>query len=154
MQGFIPGSRGSFMLDFVVVAMVFAVPMLIFGIGKAKAKQFATHKRIMLVLSAVLITAVCAFEIEMRLVGWQHLAESSPYWSVLEEILWVHIIISVSTTICLVATVVFALRKFSSPLRPGSHSSFHRKIGKATKAGLILTAVTGWIFYWMAFVAV
>lgn len=154
MVGFIPGSRGSFMLDLVAIAMVAILPLLILAVRSAQLGQYARHKNIMIGLSCLLLVAVIAFEIEMRLVGWRHLAELSPYYdSVLFWALGVHLIFSSTAALSLATTVWVALKKFPSPPVPGEHSAQHRKTGKLAALSLAGTAVTGWIFYWLAFVA-
>ena len=147
--GFLPGSRGSLMLDTVAVAMFIVLPALVIGVRKAKfERKFIKHRNIMLSLSALLLAAVIAFELEMRLVGWRHLAEPSPYFNtVVPWMLGVHILCSATTTIVLAVTVILALKRFSSPPGPNPHSSLHMKLGKAAATGLALTSVTGWMFY-------
>ena len=49
--------------------------------------------------------------------------------------------------------VTRALRNFASPPEPGAHSAWHRRFGRLAAYDLLATAVTGWIFYWLAFVA-
>jgi hypothetical protein len=49
--------------------------------------------------------------------------------------------------------IVQALRKFPKPPQPGMHSSSHKFWGWLASIGMFLTAVTGWIFYYLAFVA-
>jgi hypothetical protein len=51
-----------------------------------------------------------------------------------------------------IAVVIQALRKFSRPPAPGPHSRWHSRYGTLAAIGMLLTAVTGWTFYWMAFV--
>lgn len=153
--GFIPGSRGSFMLDAVVVAMFVALPVLAYGLFESRAhRRFTSHRTVLLLLSAVLLVAVVAFELEMRLVGWRHLAEPSPYFAtIVPWLLGVHVACSVTTTLLLGATVVLALRRFPRNPEPGEHSERHRLLGWAAAAGLALTSITGWSFYYAAFVA-
>jgi hypothetical protein len=59
----------------------------------------------------------------------------------------------VSSALLWVAVVVRALRNFPNPPQPGSHSSWHIFWGWAAAIDLVCTAVTGWLFYWLAFVA-
>lgn len=155
MGGFIPNSRGSLMLDLVAVAMVAVLPFLALAIGLAKwQKNYAQHKRLMLSLSIILLIAVILFELEMRLIGWRHLAEPSPYYvSLVPSALTVHLICSVSTVLTLGLTVVLALKRFAKPPRPGDHSALHKALGKLAAVGLCLTSVTGWFFYYIAFIA-
>ena len=155
LPGYIPGSRGSFMLDTVAIAMFIVLPALAIGVRKAKfERKFEKHRNIMLSLSVLLLVAVIAFELEMRLIGWRHLAEPSPYYeTVVPWLLGIHIVCSVSGTLLLAATVTMALKNFARPPRPGAHSNIHMRIGKATAVALALTSVTGWVFYYLAFIA-
>lgn len=154
MGGFIPGSRGSFMLDVVAVAMIAILPLLAVAIQAAKSRKYDLHKRIMITLGAVLLLAVLAFEIEMRSVGWRHLAEPSPYYESL--VFWslgIHLIFSITAAASIVITLGLALKNFPSHPAPGPHSVLHRRLGKIAVISLTCTAVTGWIFYYLAFVA-
>lgn len=155
MLGFIPLSRGSFMLDLVAVAMFAILPAVAIGVNLVKNRRiFESHKKMMLGISMILGVSVILFELEMRMIGWQQLAASSPYFNtILFTVLGVHLACSISTTLLLIATVWFALRKFPSPPRPNGHSSLHKKLGGLSATGLVLTSVTGWTFYYMAFIA-
>ena len=64
-----------------------------------------------------------------------------------------HLSFAVPTLVLWVVVVVQALRKFSRPPSPGPHSQWHARWATLAAAGMFLTAVTGWIFYWLAFVA-
>jgi putative membrane protein len=156
MNGFIPGSRGTFMLDVVALAMILMIPVMGVGIQFAKKRKYEVHKRMMMALSGVLGVAVVMFELEMRLGdGWMMHAEVSPFFGVtLYAVLAVHLAIAVSTCVCLAVTIVNAMKKFDAmQLRPGAHSVFHRRWGQWSAVGLTLTSLTGWVFYWMAFIA-
>jgi uncharacterized membrane protein YozB (DUF420 family) len=154
MGGFIPGSRGSFMLDLVAVAMVAILPLLALAIRSAQSGNYTLHKKVMICLSLLLLIAVIGFETEMRLIGWRHLARPSPYYdSLVFWALGVHLIFSSTATVSLAMTVWAALKRFPSPPTPGEHSEQHRRTGKLAAFSLAGTAVTGWIFYWLAFIA-
>jgi putative membrane protein len=156
MPGFIPFSRGSFMLDLVAVAMFAILPAVAIGVNLVKRhRNYGAHKKVMLGISIILGIAVILFEIEMRMIGWRELAEPSPYYNtILPTVLGVHLFCSISTTLLLSTTVWFACRKFPSPPRPNPHSILHKKLGKLSATGLLLTSVTGWTFYYIAFIAV
>lgn len=155
MTGFIPGSRGSLMLDLVAVAMIAILPVLFIGVQMARRqKKFALHKKIMLTVSLILGVAVVLFEVEMRMVGWRHLAEPSPYFETyLPPALAIHLVCSVSTLIALITTIFNALRHFAALPAPNHHSRSHKILGKTATVGLFLTSITGWIFYYLAFIA-
>lgn len=155
MAGFIPASRGSLMLDLVAVAMLAVLPFLVFAISQAKLKKnYLLHKKLMLGLGITLSIAVILFEVEMRLIGWKHLAEQSPYYETLvTPALVIHLVCSISTVLLLTATILLALKRFTKIPKPGEHSSLHKSLGKLSATGLFLTSITGWCFYYLAFVA-
>jgi uncharacterized membrane protein YozB (DUF420 family) len=157
-DGFL-GTRGSLMLDVVFLTMFAVLPLLGIGIYLAKRKQYALHKRMQLTIAAILLVAVALFEIDMQfLTDWESRAEGSPYfdpaskWSCPVGIaLIVHLCFAVPTFVVWIVVIVQALRHFPSPPLPGPHSRAHLRLSKPAALGLLLTAVTGWIFYVMAF---
>ena len=155
MAGFIPGSRGSLMLDLVAVAMIAVLPIVIIGVQLAKRqKNYINHKKVMLTVSIILAVAVILFELEMRLVGWRHLAEPSPYFETHVPLaLGIHLACSISTTLALITTVWNALRNFATIPSPNQNSRAHKLLGKISAIGLFMTSITGWIFYYLAFIA-
>ncbi len=158
-SGFLP-ARGSWMLDLVVLAMVLVVVVLSWSLYVVRYQQnYQLHKRIQLTLGIVLLIAVTAFEIDMRFItDWRSLAEPSPYfsregWSLAWGALLIHLACALPTTLLWIAVIVAALRHFPSPPSPSPHSVTHRRWGKIAAIGMYATAVTGWIFYYLAFVA-
>ncbi|MDZ4818625.1 MAG: DUF420 domain-containing protein, partial [Planctomycetota bacterium] len=92
--------------------------------------------------------------VDVRLHGWRQNAEASPYYTTwLNPVLYVHLAFAISTTLLWIYTIVTAVRRFARPAAPGPYSAQHKRVAKAAALGMCLTAVTGWIFYWMAFVA-
>jgi putative membrane protein len=160
-SGFVPGSRGSLMLDVVFVAMFVVVPLLAVSVYLVKyRRQFTLHKKLQLLMAGVLLVAVLLFEVDMRLHGWEERAAPSPYfdpehkWSCPAGIsLIIHLSFAVPTLLLWVVVVTRALRNFSQPPQPGAHSRWHARWGMIAALGMAFTAVTGWIFYWLAFVA-
>jgi putative membrane protein len=160
-SGFIPGSRGSLMLDVVFVAMFVIVPLLAASIYLVKyRRQYSLHKSLQLTMATVLLVAVLLFELDIRLNGWEERSSPSPYfdpankWGCPAGIsLIVHLSFAVPTLVLWIVVVVQALRKFSRPPQPGPHSRWHARWAMIAAVGMLLTAVTGWLFYWLAFVA-
>ena len=73
-EGFL-GSRASLMLDVVFVAMLAVIPVMGWSIYQVRRRRrFALHKQVQLALAALLLVAVLAFEIDMRLYGWEERA--------------------------------------------------------------------------------
>ena len=160
-DGFLPFGRASLMLDVVFLAMFVIVPVLFFSLWQVKYKRnYQLHKALQLTMAIVLLVAVLLFEVDIRVNGWEHRAEPSPYfdaadkWSCLAgRSLIVHLSFAVPSLVLWIVVVVQALRKFSRPPSPGPHSQWHARWATLAAGGMFMTAVTGWIFYWLAFVA-
>ena len=160
-DGFL-GTRGSVMLDVVFLAMFAVVPLLAWSIYLVKYKRkYDLHKKLQLGMGVVLLLAVAAFEVDMQfLTEWEKRAEPSPYfaeankWSCTAGVsLLVHLCFSVPTFVLWIVVLVRAVRNFAHPPLPGAHSRWHIFWGKLAAYGMLLTALTGWVFYWLAFVA-
>lgn len=159
LDGFL-GFRGSLMLDVVFLAMLAVLPALAASIYLVKRGKFELHKKLQLALGLVLLVAVVAFEVDMRLNGWEPRALKSPYflaeqkWSCPAGIaLIVHLFFAVPTTLLWVYVIVQALRKFPRPPQPGQHSQAHKFWAWLAAIEMFGTALTGWLFYYLAFVA-
>ena len=159
LDGFL-GTRATFMLDFVALAMIAVLPVLGWSIYLVRdRKRYELHKRVQFTLGCVLLVTVGLFELDMRVNGWRDRAADSPYAGHDGAIDWVyvalgvHLCFAVSAAVLWAAVILRALRLFPRPPAPGSHSAWHRRFGKLAALDMLATAVTGWIFYWMAFVA-
>lgn len=154
MNGFL-GTRGSLMLDLVTLAMILVVPVLAVSVYLVRVnRQYNTHKWMQIALGVALLLAVLAFEIDMRMYGWEERAKESPYFdSWVRPVLWIHLCCAVPTALLWIYTIVQALRFYPDPPTPGTYSLEHARWGWASAIGMFLTALTGWIFYYLAFVA-
>lgn len=143
------------MIDVVVVAMIAVLILLGLSIALVRyRKRYLLHKRIQLALAAALVVVVALFEAEMRLVGWRWRAESSPFYDTwVMPVLAVHIAFAASTLVLWTKVIVGALRRFDRVPQPGPHSASHRFWGRLAALDMLGTAVSGWGFYWLAFVA-
>ena len=154
------GTRGSLMLDVVFLAMFVVTPLLAASVMLVKRRrQYQLHKWLQIALACVLLVAVLLFEIDIRVNGWTERAELSPYfdndhkWTCPAGLaLVVHLSCAVPTLLLWIVVIARALRGFAHPPAPGAHSAAHARWGWLAAAGMALTAVTGWIFYWLAFV--
>ena len=155
-NGFL-GSRASVTVDVVFLAMFLVVPVLGWSVWQVKFRRnFMLHKRIQLTLAAVLLAAVAAFEFDMRFIsGWRERAEPSAYWAsgVVQTSLYVHLLFSISTFCLWLYVVVGALRNIPNPPGPSAYSPRHIFWARLAAIDMVMTAITGWIFYWLAFVA-
>ena len=65
-HGFL-GYSSTFMLDFVVTALVLIVPVLLVSLYLVKVRRnYLAHRNLQLVLAGVLLVAVVAFEVSER----------------------------------------------------------------------------------------
>lgn len=156
-DGFL-GTRASIMLDVVFLAMFAVMPVLAWSVYLAKVKRnYRLHKQVQVTLGLVLLAAVLLFEIDMRFIsGWNDRAEPSPYWTggAVWKALGIHLCFAVTTAILWVVVIIRALRNFPSPPTPGPHSAWHKRWAWIAAIDMLMTSLTGWIFYWLAFAAV
>ena len=158
-EGFL-GTRSSFMMDLVCVALFGILLLLAISIYQVRVRrQYEWHKRCQLALGATLAVVVFLFELDVRFVtDWQARAEESPYfkadaWSGVWLSLTAHLASAVPTACLWLVAIVQALRRFPRVPGPGNHSRRHALLGWLAATGILLTALTGWLFYVLAFVA-
>lgn len=153
-DGFL-GTRASIGMDVVLVGLVALLPVLAWSVAAVRRGRYGLHKSLQLFIAAALAAAIVVFEIDVRLVSdWKTRAATSPWWpgGVLAA-LAVHLVFAVSTFALLVWVLWEAVARFPSPPAPGTHGPRHRRMARLAAADLALTAVTGTVFYWLAFVA-
>jgi len=155
MPGFIPFARGSFMMDFVVVAMFAILPILSWSIYLVKVKRnYELHRKVQAVLGFTLLITVSLFEVDVRVNGWRHLALPSPYYySILFPFLGIHLFFAISTSLLWTVTLWSAWKQFPYPTGPGPYSMKHKKLAWLATGGMFMTSITGWTFYYLAFIA-
>ena len=61
--------------------------------------------------------------------------------------------VTLETPLLWIVVIVRAVRNFPHPPQPGAHSSSHIFWAWLATVEMAMTALTGWIFYWLAFVA-
>ncbi len=142
-------------MDVVLVGLVALLPVLAWSIAAVRRGRLALHKRLQLVIVALLALAIVIFEIDVRLVSdWKERARPSGFWPT--GVLWalgIHLVFAISTFVLWVWVVWEALARFPSPLAPGQHGPRHRVMARLAALDLVVTAITGGVFYWLAFVA-
>lgn len=155
-NGFLP-TRGSWMLDFVALAMVAVVIALTYSIYQVRARRnFRLHRAIQIATAVVLTVVVVAFEIDVRFfTDWRELARPSPFYEsgAVYWLLFVHLCFAIPTPFVWGVTIWMALRRFKTGFEQGDFNRFHRTCGWIAAGMMFATAITGWIFYYVAFVA-
>jgi uncharacterized membrane protein YozB (DUF420 family) len=152
-DGFL-GSRASIGMDVVIVGLLLLLPVLLISIIAVKRGHYRLHKALQIFIMTALLAAILIFEIDIRFFSdWRIRAAPSPYWPIgVGTSLAVHLVFAVSTLVLLLWVLIEAFWKFPKPPVPGSHSKNHRRMARLAAADLVLTAVTGGFFYWLAFV--
>ncbi len=147
-------SRASFVLDFIALAMAAVIPVMLISLFQVRRrKNYTLHKRIQILLGVVLGVAILVFELDMRLYGWRQYAEASPYYdSFVIPALIIHLIFAIPTLFLWVYTITMALRH-----RIASESNKprfrHKLFGRLSAYAMLGTTLTGWLFFWLAFMA-
>jgi hypothetical protein len=124
------------------------------SIWLARGGRYRVHKRIQIVSAVVLLATIVAFEIDIRfLTDWRQLAHPSPFYDsgVVDWALGIHLAFAIPTPVVWAITIALALRQMPDPPAPCLKAKSHRRWGWASAVLLVLTAVTGCAFYWIAF---
>ncbi|MFM9057828.1 MAG: DUF420 domain-containing protein [Planctomycetaceae bacterium] len=153
-DGFL-GTRASAGMDLVLVGLLALMPVLAWSIALVRRGRYAAHKALQVFIVAALAVAIVVFEIDIRLMSdWKARAAASPWWPAgVLAALGIHLVFA-TTTFGLLAWVTWgAFTRFPRPPVPGPHGPRHRRLGWLAAIDLACTAVTGCIFYWLAFVA-
>jgi putative membrane protein len=154
-DGFL-GTRASLMLDVLFLAMFAIVVVLAWSVFQVKyRRRYRLHKWVQVALGTILLVTVVMFEIDIRLHGWEDRAAGAiggqPATSVFAA-LYVHLVFAVTAVVLWPVVIVRALRNFPDPPRPAAHSRWHIFWARTAAIDMVLTAITGWVFYWLAFV--
>lgn len=156
MNGFLP-TRGSWMLDFVAVLMVAVVVLLAYSIYVVRSKRnFSLHRNMQLAIASSLAIALVAFEVDIRMfTDWRELAKSSAFYESgwVDRMLAIHLCFAIPTPIVWAAVIWVSLRRFKNGFEQGAFNRWHRIAGRIGAVMMFGTSVTGWTFYYLAFVA-
>jgi putative membrane protein len=142
-------------MDVVLVGLLALLPVLAWSIAAVRGGRYALHKRLQLFIVVALAAAIIVFELDIRVFSdWRERARPSPFWPA--GVLWalgIHLVFAITTFVLWTWVVWEALTRFSVPPVPGTHGPRHRRMARLAALDLAATAVTGTIFYWLAFVA-
>jgi len=155
-EGFLPGSRASIIMDLLILAMAVILCVLGYSILQVrKNKNYELHKKIQIICGSTLAIAVVFFEIDVRFFGWQDHAKVSPYYdTILFPVLYFHVVWATLAAFAWGFQIFKALKNIGPNMeRSNTYSKFHKKMGWAAVILMAGTSVTGWFFYYMAFVA-
>ena len=155
-NGFLP-TRGSMMLDFFCVWMFVVLAALSFSIYQVRYRNNKTlHRKIQVATVLGMVVALVLFEIDVRFfTSWRELAKPSPYYEsgVVSWSLVIHLFFAIPTPIVWGVVIWMAIKRYKENFDQGDFNRFHRISGRIAAAMMMITALTGWIFYYLAFVA-
>ena len=151
----LPMSRASFIMDFVVVSLFILLPILFYSIYAVRRKRkIKEHRKLQIGLGIVLGVAITLFELDVRLSGWRHLAEPSPYYDTLVfPALITHLIFAIPTLFIWIYAIYTAVKSYTRHGLPKASIKKHKFVGMTATIGLTMTSITGWVFFWLAFIA-
>src|SRR5262245_46630274 len=109
-DGFL-GTRASLMLDVVFLAMFAVIPVMGWSIYQVKFRQrYQLHKRVQLILAAILLVTIALFEMDVR--NWQErAAPGGKVSATVMTALSIHLCFAISTVVLWTFVIVQALRK-------------------------------------------
>lgn len=151
MSGFL-GTRGDFLSDLLVIALVFILPALAAAIQFAVQRRLVLHKRMMLSIFAVLVLYVVIYEANLVFLGGINYLRSNiripegPYFTL------VAFHIAASAISLILGGIV--MRKGGEALSSGQvfFTSYHRRLAWLEVAILGISVVTGLIIYYLTFI--
>jgi uncharacterized membrane protein YozB (DUF420 family) len=152
MPGLFPNT--DILIDIVNASFIVIVPTLIYSWSKVRKGEYGLHKKVQLLLFAVLFVVVILFELDLRQRGGIFkMVEQSQFTGTafLNGLIWFHMFVSITTSFIWIGLVAFSLWKFASPPVPNKFSGVHKLFGKIGMIDMILTGITGVMLYVLGF---
>ncbi|MCH9813003.1 MAG: DUF420 domain-containing protein [Epsilonproteobacteria bacterium] len=149
LDGFL-GTRGDFIVDLVITVSGFLPFLMLFTFYLAAKGMYTLHRNLQILLFIVVVGLVVALEYDIQFGGLAEISKMTPFKD------------SVALLFVFAIHLFFAITSFGgwlwllikSSKRYPKHFEFnHKKWGKLIFADVVLTAITGWILYWMTFAA-
>ena len=158
-DGFL-GYKSSFMLDVVALSLLIVVPLLVWSLYLVKVmRRYVAHRRLQTLLGLVLLVAVSAFEIDMRMQGGidgilakRTVPLTPDQRSFFNGLLAVHLVFAISTVLLWGLTLILAWKRMPEPLAPSPHSRLHKRLGWLSAIDITLTAITGLMVYYFGII--
>lgn len=145
------------MLDFVGLAMLGVTLVLTYSIYQIRIKKRPRwHRNIQIATAVILTLALIAFEVDVRFISpWREAATPSPYYASgwVDRWLLFHLLFAIPTPFVWGYVIISGLRRFKTGFQQGEYNRTHRVLGRVAAGLMFMTAITGWLFYYLAFVA-
>jgi uncharacterized membrane protein YozB (DUF420 family) len=119
----------------------------------ARTGRFRWHRTVQLTMAMVLLVAVVLFEVDMRFfTDWRVLAADSAYAPWCPWLLYLHLLFAIPTPFVWGWIIVGALRHFDDQFQAPDYRQRHRRLGWCGVLMMSATAMTGIVFYTVAFI--
>lgn len=147
-EGFL-GTRADIIIDVVMTVSGFLPALLMFTFYLAAKGKHQLHKNLQLALLLIVTVLVVALEVDVRSGDLQAAGALSIYHdtTIMRVVFIIHLIFAITTFVGWTWLVIK-----SSKIHPKSFAAFnHKKWGKILFVDVVLTVITGWMIYLMAF---
>jgi len=147
MEGFL-GTRADFIVDTVMITSALLPFLLFAAILFAKKEKYDLHKWSQITLFTAVNLLVIALETDIRFGGIDKVIEQSKYYGseTMTIIFLVHLFFAISSTLLWFWLIIISVRRY--PV----HFRFpHKRYGIITYIDIVLSVLTGWILYALAF---
>ncbi|HIP02740.1 MAG TPA: DUF420 domain-containing protein [Campylobacterales bacterium] len=147
MEGFL-GTRGDFIVDFVMTVSGFLPFLLLFTFYLAANGRHDAHKYLQITLFSIVTLLVLALEWDVRFGNLSGISKQSPYAGTTElmVVFIVHLFFALTSFFGWLWLIIKSTKRY-----PTFFDFNHKKWGKIIFWDIVLMAVTGWMLYLMSF---
>lgn len=150
------GTRGDVLMDIVVLSFLVILPVLVISWRAARAAEYRRHRAIQISLALALAVVVTLFEIDLKLSGGIFaLTRASSYagTSLLNSLIYGHMLVAIGSALVWVPLVLVSLRKFSNPPVPNAFGPTHRVWGRVGMLLMMASGLSAVPLYYLGFAA-
>lgn len=150
------GTRGDVLMDIVVLSFLVILPVLVISWRAARAAEYRRHRAIQISLALTLAVVVTLFEIDLKLSGGIFaLTRASSYagTSLLNSLIYGHMLVAIGSALVWVPLVLVSLRKFSNPPVPNAFGPTHRVWGRVGMLLMMASGLSAVPLYYLGFAA-
>lgn len=150
------GTRGDVLMDIVVLSFLVILPVLVISWRAARAAEYRRHRAIQISLALALAVVVTLFEIDLKLSGGIFaLTRASSYagTSLLNSLIYGHMLVAIGSALVWVTLVLVSLRKFSNPPVPNAFGPTHRVWGRVGMLLMMASGLSAVPLYYLGFAA-
>jgi len=139
-----------------VLSFLVILPVLVISWRAARAAEYRRHRAIQISLALTLAVVVTLFEIDLKLSGGIFaLTRASSYagTSLLNSLIYGHMLVAIGSALVWVTLVLVSLRKFSNPPVPNAFGPTHRVWGRVGMLLMMASGLSAVPLYYLGFAA-